>query len=614
MVYPSTSYRYFLLGLVAVITTLLYYQYYLLGGLATSVLTQYHMSFSYYINLTVLGYVLGALASLATGAVDRYGRTNVVITGLMLTSLLCLIGIPNAGSKTGFGIVFTIIGIIEGVVLVATPALVRDFSPQLGRAAAMGFWALGPVLGSLWVTLQISNAPESMDWQDHYVVSGIVGLVVTALALLLLRELHPTLRDQLMVTERDRVLVEARARGIDVEASLRAPYRQMFKPDIIMSGVAISLFLIIYVLAVGVFPLYFQTVFGFSEAQANALGNWMWGSQAVALMVTGVISDRLGVRKPFMLLGAVGTIAATTVFALRATEPQTSYGYFAVLLSVLSCCLAITYAPWMASFTETAERRNPALVATGLAVWGLIIRLVVGLAVFFVPHVVTTANVLVDTAPSVQVAAQGLDPKLSEAQNAVVKAVAADPSIVAKVQGLAAKYADELAAAAKLSPTTLASLAADPTNTTTQITALSELSGVAPAEVATIVQLTTPPAPQLQASALKVATAGGELRALAKVPAADLSYLDKYGKPLQQPAVQKQLAFLQAKGPGVQKALAAAPHQWQHYFWIAVGAQVLFIPLMFGMAGVWSPRRARRLTAEHEAMVEAELAAMAAAT
>ena len=41
------------------------------------------------------------------------------------------------------------IGFVEGVILVATPAMIRDFSPQVGRASAMGFWTLGPVPGSL---------------------------------------------------------------------------------------------------------------------------------------------------------------------------------------------------------------------------------------------------------------------------------------------------------------------------------------------------------------------------------------------------------------------------------------------------------------------------------
>ena len=38
----------------------------------------------------------------------------------------------------------------------------------------------------------------------------------------------------------------------------------------------------------------------------------------------------------------------------------------------------------------------------------------------------------------------------------------------------------------------------------------------------------------------------------------------------------------------------------------------MFIPLIFLMAGFWSPRRARQAEEEHEALVEAELAKLGA--
>ena len=41
---------------------------------------------------------------------------------------------------------------------------------------------------------------------------------------------------------------------------------------------------------------------------------------------------------------------------------------------MLSFALGVAYTPWMASFTETVEARNPALTATGLAIWGWIVR------------------------------------------------------------------------------------------------------------------------------------------------------------------------------------------------------------------------------------------------
>ncbi len=629
--FPKPSTRIACLGIVVLATIVLYYQFYLAGAVATHILAEYHMSFVYYVNISVVGYIFGAIASFLTGVADRYGRANIVTVGLFIVALLCLVGIPLAHSKLGFGILFVLIGLVEGVILVATPALIRDFSPQLGRASAMGFWTLGPVLGSLVVAVQVGATSDSTAWQDHYIASGIVGLVVAILSALFLRELAPGLRDQLMVSARDRALIEARAKGLDVAATMHKPFRQMLKPDIVLSAFAISVFLIIYYAAVGFFPVYFQTIFGFSQSTANELGDWNWAFNAAALLIVGFISDVVRVRKPFMVIGAVGAIIFTLLFLQRATHPATSYSTFVWLLIGLSVSLGVAYAPWMASFTETVERRNPALTATGLAVWGLVIRIVIAVAVFIVPHIVNTVTTLVEKGAQVQLVAEGQDPTLSAAQNATVKAVAADPTIVTKTQTLAAKYKTQLATAAKIDPATQQALAGNPNDTTAQAKAISEISGVAQTDVATILGLnaahgpalqaaqavdqatitallTNPndtaaaakavqevvaklhispaeatqrltdlksiPVPQLlllQSSGAKVIAAGAQLKALGAVPASDLAFLTKYGTALQDPKVQADLKYLQANAPAVQKAAHDSPRQWQKYFWIAIG-------------------------------------------
>src|SRR6478609_6073330 len=293
--YPSTRNRMWYLSIVVVATIMLYYELYVGGSVAPNIIAGFGMTFRFYVYISVVGNAVGAFGSLLAGITDRWGRANLTAYGLVLTALLVLVGIPNAHDKCTFSILTVVIGLVEGVILVATPALIRDFSPQLGRASAMGFWTLGPVLGSLVVSIQVSNTSDSTAWQDHYIAAGIVGIIVAGLSAMFLRELAPNLRDQLMVSARDRALIEARAKGIDVEASLKSPFRQMLKPDIILSAFAISVFRIIYYLAVGFFPVYFQTIFGFSQSQANSLGNWNWSFNAAALLIVGVISDKVRV-------------------------------------------------------------------------------------------------------------------------------------------------------------------------------------------------------------------------------------------------------------------------------------------------------------------------------
>lgn len=411
--YPETTRRFLLLGIVVLATVLLYYQYYIGAAVVPSILREYDISFQYYVSILVVGNALGAFGSLAAGLADRWGRANLVAYGLLAVSILTLVGVPNAHSGLSYAVLYAAVAVVEGVVLVATPALVRDFSPQLGRASAMGFWALGPVLGSLIVSEVSSNTLSHLpNWQDQYRIAGYVGLAVWLIAFAGLRELSPQLRDQLMVSSRDRALIEARAATVDVEQAVRRPWQQVLHPGIVAGAVAISLFLLIYYTAVAFMVVYFTTVFGFSQDDANGILNWWWGVEAVTLIVIGVASDRLGVRKPFMAVGGAGTLVMTVVLVAITSHTGTGRTSLIVISSLLGFFISFAFAPWMAAFTETVEERNPALTATGLAVWGWILRAVVAGSFLCLPLAVHSITNLVDYGPRVQAAAARYAPEL----------------------------------------------------------------------------------------------------------------------------------------------------------------------------------------------------------
>jgi MFS family permease len=473
--YPQTRARILYLAIVVLATIILYYELYIPGAVSPSIISGLGMTFPFYVYISVAGNAVGAFGSLLAGLADRWGRANLVAYGLIITALLTLVGIPNATSKWEFAVLFACIGLVEGVILVATPALVRDFSPQLGRASAMGFWTLGPVVGSLVVAVVSSNTVGSLHaWQDQFIICGIVGLVVGLIALFGLRELSPRLRDQLMVSLHDRALIEARAKGLDISAALKKPWRQMMHLDVVGSAFAIAVFLLIYYTAVGFFTVYFTTLHGYSLSKANSIGNWFWAFDAGVLIVVGIISDRVRVRKPFMVVGGIGSIVMTIVFLnMGATA---SYGTLVTVISVLAAFLAIAYAPWMASFTETVEKHNPALTATGLAVWGWIIRVVIAVSVFIMPFVVSSMTPLV--------------------------------TYGTQVSTLSTQYAPELATVSAIDPKTLAALQANPSDTAAAVTAVGEVA---------------------KKFSVTPAVATTRLTALAAVPKADLAYLSAHG-------------------------------------------------------------------------------------
>lgn len=412
--YPERGARYWYLGIVVLVTIVLYYQLYIQYAVSTAIISQYHMTFMYFVYISVAANAVGAFSSLVAGLADRWGRANIVVYGLLVVGLITTFALPNAPGKVSYLLIYSAVAFVEGMILVATPALIRDFSPQLGRASAMGYWTMGPVIGSLVVTAVTSRTyGGTTTWQDEIRFAGISGLVLFVAALVGLRELTPALRDQIMVSLQDRALVEARAKGIDTDSALRGQWRQMLRLDVIGSAVAISFYLLLYYAAVGNFVLYFATAFGYSAQRANALLNWYWGANAVTLVVAGLVSDRLRVRKPFMLLGGLGSIGFTLWFTLRATEPHTGYYTFALIVAGIGVTSGIAYSPWMAGFTETVERHNPAATATGLAIWGWTVRITVALSAAFVPLVVNTVTPLIEHGPAVERASVQAAPALA---------------------------------------------------------------------------------------------------------------------------------------------------------------------------------------------------------
>lgn len=539
--YPDTAKRTTYLAITVLATVVLYYELYVQGAVATKIISDFGFTFSQFVGVLVIGNLVGAFASLGAGLADRWGRANLVVGGLLLTGLLTCFALPNASSKGMYTVFFALVSIVEGMALVATPALIRDFSPQIGRASAMAFWTMGPVLGSLLVTEVSSNTLEShTNWQFQFYVAGAVGLVVFAIAAVGLRELSPRLRDQLMVSMRDRALIEARASGVSEERLAGNHWKQMLRADIVLPALAISVFLLLYYIFVAFLVVYFATVFGYSEHRANSLANWYWIANAIGLLVAGLLSDRLRVRKPFMIFGTALSLIAAAIFASRATHPDTGYHTFAWVFVLGALGGGTAYVAWMSAFTETVEKVNPAATATGLAVWGWILRLVVTASFALLPVVVPATSTLVDKGE--------------------------------RVAEIVAKHPQEVQVLGVVEPATLSAAG----------------TGDKGAQAAAVAQIAKNLGiPQEQAVA--------RLTAVAEVPKEDL-------------------AFLSANAAKVQQAQKDNPGQWQTWWWICFAGQLCLIPAAFLLTGRWSPRKAREDEAEHEAMVQRELAALKTAS
>ena len=572
--YPDNSRRTGYLGLAVLATIVLYYTYYTQTGVTPNILQTFHMSFKFYVWIVIISNLLGAFASLPAGKTDKLGRSNVIIYGLLIVGLLIFFGVPAAHTEWQFAVVISAMGLVEGAILVATPAMVRDFSPQMGRASAMGFWTMGPVAGSLLTSIVANHTLDHFTsianpggWTSQFRISGATSIIVFVISLVLMKDLSSKLRDQLMVSAQDQALVEAKARGLSTEqviAATQKPWRQIFKWDLIGSSFGIAIFLLVYYAASGFFTIFYSTVFkngdgtNFTVSQANGLNTWFWGADIVALIVFGVLSDKLKVRKPFMLVGAIGAIVMLILFLMRTGHPFTGYYTIVILEIFLAAFLSIVYAPWMAGYTEMVEAKNPALVGTGLALWGWILRLVVGISFIFLPLVINSVNPVVDNLT---------------VGTATIPGTHTSAAVFSATHPEAVAFAQDHAALLTLVQ-----------------------KHVAVVEAANVPNPTG-------------AELGAVIAAIGEKNALELNSLkaqfNKYVVPNQ--AELTYLSAHQGKLTALLNGVNKSGKQWKEWFWVCVAGMVLFIPTIFFNRGRWSPKKAREDEQEHEEDVAKEL-------
>ncbi len=563
------------LGIVVLTTIVLYYLYYVEGAVTPLMLPFFHMSFLYFLYLLVVSNAIGAFTAFIGGLSDKIGRANLTIYGTLTVGLVQLLAVPHIRTELGFAMAYCVIGFVEGIILVSTPALIRDFSPQMGRASAMGFWALGPTVGSLAASLVATRTLSHLHpWQDQFIISGLVCLGVVVVAFFGLRELSPQLRNQLMVSESDRVLVEARAMGVDVVKATQHPLRSMMRLDLLASSFGLSTFLLIYYASVSVLTIYWVVVFNRTPADANGINTWYWTTDAVMLVLIGFLSDRLRVRKPFMVVGGVGAIVMTILAIRQVDHPTTGYYSNVLIVVLLGLFVATAYTPWMAGYTEAVEAHNPALSASGLAVWGWVLRIVVAVSFVALPRVITTATTLVDN----QSSATNLQ-TFQTAQRFVpaagnLRPPAAPASLIDSLQQMTPTGPGQaLAALLKNYGSThnlLAAAAAVPPSLKAQLLGLIAFSPLA-----------------------------SDIKAGHSVSNSQIAHVQ---------ANSPQLALLLRLEPKIVLAEKASGSEWKRWWWVCVGGQVTFLLLVFAMRGRWSPRAAKRDFEERERLVAAELA------
>ena len=386
--YPGTQLRIWYLTLIVTATIVLYCEGTITATVLPLVLHAFHLSLVGYSWFAVIAILLSAPVALLGSLSDRFGRANIIIFGLLVCSLMML----GISLTTILPVYLALLGIftcLEAILYVVAPALVRDFSPRLRRATAMGFWLIGPIGGLILATGTSSLILTRFDaWQYPYAFTGAVGLLAFLLCFLGLRELSASLRNQVLVSAQEKDRVEAQARLAIPAPSTRGTWQQVLRLPILLGAIGYPLYQLMVVTVTTFFPLYLSISAGFPLAQADAMLSVFWVVYGGTALLVGFISDLTIVRKPYVLLGCIGTMIATLLLVANTSHPISSL-LIIIVLCLLGISNGIVSVSWMAGFTEMVEQVNPALVATGLAVLGFFQRFFAVVIFLALPQVIS---------------------------------------------------------------------------------------------------------------------------------------------------------------------------------------------------------------------------------
>lgn len=339
----------------------LFFFYELLLQVAPSVMNKEIMQ-NFTISATSFGYLssfyFAAYASMQLPAgvlLDRFGP-RVLLT---FAATLCAVGTLLFGSAqvfghielarfiTGLGSAFAMLGTL---VLVANWFPVSRFAFLHGLTITIGF--LGAVFGYAPTTLLV----EQFHWRGSMYLLGIIGLVITVLLWLIVRD-HPSEENQQPSIRRDSKL--------RISQVLRALLNIVTHPQSWLTSLyGVLMYAPTTALALWG-PAFISTTYGISTLEAASITSVMFIGWCVGCPLFGKFSDRIKRRKFPLYISSVGTlITLVMIVYLPIISP--------VALSVLLFCFGFFTCGFVPSFSIIRELHPAEASGTALGFMNMI--------------------------------------------------------------------------------------------------------------------------------------------------------------------------------------------------------------------------------------------------
>jgi OPA family glycerol-3-phosphate transporter-like MFS transporter len=375
--YPVGAHRWAMLMLTVLATIISFYEFQFAPLLPLWIPTLHFSLENFTLFLLCAVLISGGSAMIGGPLADRHGRIIVIDVCLAFIIVLTFANLLMTGFWS-FVIVRGAMNLIAGLMWGALGGLTRDMSPRVSRGAAFGLLTVGAVgCIFLWNFISGETLPIFGTWQSQIWIMGILSILMYIPVLLWLKDLHPNLR--LTIVESESTVAAAPAEHLremvtEVPASGGAAFKALLgRWEVWVMVVGCVGFLTISITSQTFFPVMFTRAFHYSPAEADKMASYFWLLNLFVLVPAGLLSDKLRVRKPLVLIGTVASLAVLIWWIGTFSNPLPPFQLSAVMF-VLGGLVAFGFIPWCAQYSELLEDISPALQASGWSFFQLIYR------------------------------------------------------------------------------------------------------------------------------------------------------------------------------------------------------------------------------------------------
>lgn len=342
------------------------------------------------------GLLAAALSLYGANLADRYSRIRLLLWGMAIAIALmfALAAVPD-GAPALFIVLFVLVSWTEAFAVVTVSALLRDFSPRTGRGFGVGLVTVGTLSanwGSAFIAGHFLN--DAGTWQNMFRIYAYICVGLWVIVWLFAREPSAGIRAQIIPSMKDVAMVESNARQLESAEISNGPFWEFIRADLRLWLLALGqgFFLIGYITFVSYGPLLTEIGFGQSAQTASGITSWVFLSIIVFLIIGGVVSDRLRLRKSlafgFTILSGIAMIGLG--LSVGKVHSATTLIWIYIIIGAM---LAMMWSPTNALFSETAEDINSRRQTTAFGGQALVSRSVYQIWIFVAPVVIAGPGV-----------------------------------------------------------------------------------------------------------------------------------------------------------------------------------------------------------------------------